>query len=141
MMTAAMTELGKGIVEASKFFAAVTGFSHEVVWRWAFAYFSTLSQYPGSLDDIDNQFVETELSSERVKVCGNPTAILHDEEFQLAAHTFVREHAYRKGELNLTTDMFCKYSFIVVISLETARQWLHHFGFNMCNHQKGVFFL
>ena len=64
MMTAAMTELGKGIVGASKFSAAVTGFSHEVVRRWTFAYFSTLSQYPGSLDDIDDQFVETELSSE-----------------------------------------------------------------------------
>ena len=64
MMTAAMTELNKGIVEASKFAAAVTGFSHKVVRRWAFAYFSTLSQYPGSLEDFDDQYIETELSSE-----------------------------------------------------------------------------
>ena len=40
MMTAAMSELGKGIVEAAKFAAPVTGFSHEVVHRWAFTYFS-----------------------------------------------------------------------------------------------------
>ena len=64
MMTAAMTELNKGIVEVSKFTVAVTGFSHEVVRRWAFAYFSNLSQYPGSLDNIDDHYIETELSSE-----------------------------------------------------------------------------
>ena len=86
-----MTELGKGIVEASKFAAAVTGFSHEVVRRWAFAYFGNLSEYPGSLDNIDDHYIETELSSERGKACGNPTAILHDEEFQLAARAFVHE--------------------------------------------------
>ena len=79
VMTAAMTELDKGIIEASKFAAAVTGFSHKVVRRWAFAYFSNLSQYPGSLDNIDDHYIETELSSERGKACSNPTAILHDE--------------------------------------------------------------
>ena len=143
MMTAAMTELDKGIVEASKFAAAVTGFSHQVVRRWAFAYFSNLSQYPGSLDNIDDHYIETELSSERGKACGNPTVILHDEEFQLAARAFVHENAYRKGEPNLTTDRFCKWvndSFGVVIGLETGRQWLHHLGFSIYNHQKGVFF-
>ena len=76
MMTAAMTELDKGIVEASKFAAAVTGLSHEVVGRWAFVYFSNSSQYPGSLDNIDDHYIETELSSEQGKACGNPTAML-----------------------------------------------------------------
>ena len=33
MMTATMSELGKGIVEAAKFATAVTQFSHEVVRR------------------------------------------------------------------------------------------------------------
>ena len=28
----------------------------------------------------------------------------------------------------------------VVIALETGRQWLHHLGFSIYNHQKGVFF-
>ena len=143
LMAAAVTKLGKEILEAAKFASAVTGFSHEVIRRWAFSYLTTLSQYPGSLDDIDDQFIEAELSSERGKACGNPTAILHDEEFQLAARTFVRNNAYRKGEPNLTTDMFCKWindSYSVVISAEMARQWLHHLGFNICNHQKGVFF-
>ena len=52
MMTAAMMEFDKGIVDAAKFAAAVTGFSHEVIRRWAFACFSTLSQYPGSLGPL-----------------------------------------------------------------------------------------
>ena len=77
------------------------------------------------------------------KTAGNPTAILHDEEFQLAARAFVHGNAYRKGEPNLTTDGFCKWvndSFGVVIAHETGRQWLHHLGFSIYNHPKGVFF-
>ena len=54
IMTSAMTELGKGIVDAAKFAAATTGFSQEVVRRWAFSYFTALNQYPGSVDDLDN---------------------------------------------------------------------------------------
>ena len=78
-----------------------------------------------------------------VKACGNPSAILHDEEFQLVARKFMHENAYRKGEPNLTIERFCKWvkeSFDVVITLETGRQWLHRLGFNICNHQKGIFF-
>ena len=48
-MTSAMTELGKGIVNAAKFAAATTGFSQEVVRRWAYTYFTALDQYPGSM--------------------------------------------------------------------------------------------
>ena len=39
--------------------------------------------------------------------------------------------------------MFCQWvkeSFSVDICTETARCWLHHLGFNISNHQKGVFF-
>ena len=39
--------------------------------------------------------------------------------------------------------MFYKWvsdSFSVEISCETARRWLHYLGFDMSNHQKGVFF-
>ena len=84
-----MTELGKGIVDAAKFAATTTGFSQEVVRRWAFAYFTALDQYPGSLNDVDLDFIQTELSSERGKACGNPDAILHDD-FQLSARKYVR---------------------------------------------------
>ena len=143
IMTEAMTELDMGIIEAAKLAASATGFSHEVVRRWAFAFFCTLSQYPGSLEDIDSEYISMELSSDRGKACGNATSILHDEEFQLAARSYVRSTAYRKGEPNLTTQMFCQWAkekFSIEICTETARRWLHHLGFNICNHQKGVFF-
>ena len=143
IMAEAMTELNMGIVEAAKFAASCTGFSQEVVRRWAFVYFCTLSQHPGSLEDVDIDYVGMELSSERGKACGNAASILHDENFQLAARSYVRSTAYRKGEPNLTTEMFCQWvkeSFSVDICTETARCWLHHLGFNISNHQKGVFF-
>ena len=75
IMAEAMTELNMGIVEAAKFAASCTGFSQEVVRRWAFVYFYTLSQHPGSLEDVDIDYVGMELSSE---ACGNATSILHE---------------------------------------------------------------
>ena len=143
IMSSAMTELGKGIVDAAKFAAATTGFSQEVVRRWAYAHFTALDQYPGSLNDLDLDFIQTELSSEQGKACGNPDAILHDEDFQLSARKYIRSNAYRKGAPNLTTETFCKWvsdSFSVEISSETACRWLHYLGFNMSDHQKGIFF-
>ena len=143
IMMSAMTELGKGIVDAAKFAAATTGFSQEVVRRWAFSYFTALNQYPGLVDDLDIHFIETQLSSERGKGCGNADSILHDEEFQLSARKYIRSNAYRKGAPNRTTEMFCKWindQYSVNVCCETARVWLHHFGFNMSDHQKGDFF-
>ena len=77
IMSEAMT------VEAAKLAASATGFSQEAVRRRAFDFFCTLSQYPGSLEDIDNEYLGMELSSERGKACGNATSILYDEHFQL----------------------------------------------------------
>ena len=63
IMTSAMTEPGKGIVDAAQFATATTGFSQEVVHRWAFSYFT---EYPGSLDDLDLDFIATQLYIIRV---------------------------------------------------------------------------
>ena len=98
-MTTAMTELRMGVVQAANFAGTLTGFSGQVVRRWASALFVTLAQYPGSLDDVDNSFIELELSSERGKACGNPTAIIHDEEFCLAAREHIRSNAYRENQI------------------------------------------
>ena len=93
-----MTELGMGVVQAANFAGTLTGFSGQVVWRWASALFVTLAQYPGSLDDVDDSFIELEFSSECGKACGNAAAIIHDEEFCLAAQEYyIRSNAYRKG--------------------------------------------
>ena len=40
------------------------------------------------MDDIDDSFIESELSSEHGNTCGNPAAIIHDEEFCLAAREY-----------------------------------------------------
>ena len=63
--------------------------------------------------------------------------------FQLSARNYIRSNAYRKGAPNLTTEMFCKWindQYNEKVSCETARMWLHYLGFNMIDHQKGVFF-
>lgn len=67
-------------------------------------------------------------------------AILHYEEFQLSARQYIRSNAYRKGAPNLTIDKFCIWiddEYNVKVS---ARVWLHFLGFNMSDHQEGVFF-
>ena len=107
-MTTAMTELGMGDVKAANFTGILTGFSGQLVRRWASALFITLAQYPGSLEDVDNSFIQVKLSSEHGKACGNPRAIIHDEEFCLAAREYniIHSNAYGKGEPNLMADMF-----------------------------------
>ena len=94
-MTTAVTELGMGVVQVANFAGIVTGFSGQVVQRWAFALFATLAQYPASLDDVDDSIIELELSSEREKACSNPAAIIHDE-FCLAEREYIRSNAYSK---------------------------------------------
>ena len=51
--------------------------------------------------------------------------------------------ACRKGEPNLTVDMFRAWvsnSYQIDIAIDTVRRWLHHLDFNQCDHQKGVYF-
>ena len=99
IMTSAMTELGKGIIDAAKFATATTSYS-QVVCRWAFSYFTALNQYPGSVDDLNIHFIETQLSSERGKGCGNADSILHDEEFQLLARKYIRSNVGRAHQIS-----------------------------------------
>ena len=48
-----------------------------------------------------------ELTSGHGKVCGNPTAIIHNEGFCLAAREHIRSNTYGKGKPNLTADVSC----------------------------------
>ena len=84
-----------------------------VVRRWAYAYFTALDQYPGSLNDLDLDFIQTELSSERGKACGNPDAILHDEDFQLSARKYIRSNAYRR--VHRTSRLRCSANGSVIV--------------------------
>ena len=63
--------------------------------------------------------------------------------------TWVRENAFKKGEPNMTSAMFCEYvnnhllpnhhlvhQFPRTISLRTAVRWLHQLGFKPVSHKK-----
>ena len=65
---------------------------------------------------------------------------------------YVRDNDSVKGHPNFTTVTFCKWvneyflpnctlepGFPRKISLETARLWLHHLGFEILTVQKGIF--
>ena len=59
----------------------------------------------GNIDDIDDELVELELTSNKGK---HPkwASLMHDENFRLEATQFVREHGYVKGAPNLTMSDF-----------------------------------
>ena len=75
------------------------------------------------------------------------------ESLNSKAKTYVRENANVKGCPNLTTHSFCHWvndellpneilepGFPRKVSVETARRWLHKFGFEAISSGKGMFF-
>ena len=95
-----------------------------------------------NLDDIDDEFVELELLSDWGKSSVHDS-LVHNEEFKLAARSYVRENAYKKGEPNMTVCTFKQWiydKFNVEVCLETARLYLYRLGFKQCDHKKGIFF-
>ena len=78
--------------------------------------------------------------------------VYHDEDLNQKAREWVREHAFKKGEPNMTAGAFCEYAnnhllpsshlppfFPRSISMRTAVRWLHHLGFKPRDHKKGVY--
>ena len=102
VMANAIEILSMNIVEAAEFAAQVCGHSGQMVSRWAF--FTSISAYY-CLEDVDNDFISEELSSEHGASSVKDT-IIHNEDFKLAARSFLRENAYKKGEPNMTVQMF-----------------------------------
>lgn len=82
VMTTAMCKWGKGIVEAVTLASEVTGYSAEAIRKWEFFFFTTFENFSGPRENIDNEFVDLELSSNRGCGVGNQSAIIQDEEFQ-----------------------------------------------------------
>ena len=133
VMVTAMSEWGKGIMESASMASDITGYSAWVIRKWAFEYFSAISIFSGSLDNIDNEFIDIQLSSNRGCGIGNQSSIIHDEEFKISAREFVRSNSYKKGEPNLAAHDFKtwiedNYDVDVTICTETARVWLHLLG-------------
>ena len=69
-------------------------------------------------------------------------SLFNDESLRLKAAMWVREHAVRKGEANMTASSFCAWvneellpssnlppHFPRSIGLHTATRWLHHLGY------------
>ncbi len=76
------------------------------------------------------------------------------EELNKKATSYIRENCNVKGQPNLTSDSFCSWvnecllpnssclepGFPRKVSVETARQWLHHLGFEVLSATKGAYF-
>ena len=144
VMATAMTQLGCSITHAAQIASECTQLSQETVHRWANCYFVGLhDRFVASPENVTDEDIEEELSSERGHSHSSPSSLIHNEAFQLAARSFVREHAYIKGEPNLTVCKFAKWvntTYSTNVHPETARRWLYKLGFSRVHHQKGLYF-
>ena len=102
---------------------------------------SNISTCP--LDDMSDECITDILSSGHGHHDNHAASLLRDEYFCLAAREYVRKHACRKGEPNLTSKMFAEWidnEYGTRLRDETARRWLAKLGFCRVHHQKGVYF-
>ena len=79
-------------------------------------------------------------------------SLFNDENLKIQASTWVREHAVKKGEANMTARSFCFWvndellpssnlppHLPRCICLCTATMWLHRLGFRPTSHKKGAY--
>ena len=106
----------------------------------------TVRRYRKEFFDNKFQFKESQQGKhERLLVLSN-------ENLRKDACEWVRENAFRKGKPNMTASSFCEYvnstllpghhlppHFPRTITLRTATRWLHHLGFRVMSHKKGVY--
>ena len=133
---------GDGILQACTLASKFTGFNAEVIRRWAEVVFRDFLFTTANIDDVDDDALENELMSSKGK---HPKwiSLMHDENFQLKATEYVREHGYTKGVPNLTLADFILWvaeEWKVEICQETARCWLHKMGFSYRQFSKGIYF-
>ena len=98
---------------------------------------------------IENDRILPESQQGRYRHSG---VLWQNEELSKKATEYVRQNAAVKGCPNLTSADFCRWvndsllphptlepGFPTKISIETARLWLHHLGFEVLTAQKGIF--
>ncbi len=137
------TKWEKGIVESAEIAAELIGVSAQSIRVWAKFFFVSLATWSEPIDNFDDEQVEQVLSSERGQGAENFNSLVQEESFQLEARQFVRQNANKKGEPNLTAEMFQQWvcdKYRTKICKETARVWLHKLGFDQRCHSKGVYF-
>ena len=141
VFSTAISSWNKNILQAAQCAADVCGVAVYTARKWVATYYLLLIGV--NMDDVDQDFINDLLSSERGRACGNPNSLIHDEEFRLHARDYIHENAYKRGQLNMTIRDFqdwiaCNYN--VNVSVETARSWLHNLGFDQKSHHKSVYF-
>ena len=141
IMATAVSKWNCGIMEAVKRAADCCGFNAATVRLWASEFATAIGTC--SPDDMSDECITDMLSSNRGIHDEHFNSIMHNEDFRLAARQYVRKHACRKGEPNLTSLMFAKWvetECSLKIHDRTARKWLTKLGFSQIHHQKGVYF-
>ena len=83
VIATAIENLSMNIVEAAESAGQVCGHSGQTVHRWAFSFFTSISAY-SCLEDVHDDFISAELSSER-GTSSVKDRIIHNEDFKLAA--------------------------------------------------------
>ena len=141
IMAMAITKWGCNITEAARRAADCSGFSAETVRLWASSFIISTSTI--APDNITDEYITEQLATNRGAHDTHTGSLLHDEQFQLAARSYVRKHACRKGAPNLTSKMFADWiesEYGRRVHDDTARRWLGKLGFARVHHQKGVYF-
>ena len=138
----AATTWGYGILQALQMAADVTGASTRSVRRWANAFIESMVGI--SPDAVTDEAITDLLSFESGRTKASwQRSLINDEEFRLKAREYVRSRAHRRGEPNLTANMFLGWiqeTYHVDVCAETARLWLHNLGFSQTHHHKGMYF-
>ena len=123
------------VKDAAQEAGSIVGFNEKTIRRYQNDFFSNEGQFT----------VRQQGKYER-------HCVYHDEELNLKAAAWVREHGFVKGAPNMTAQSFCDWTnndlllsshlppyFPRTISLRTAIRWLHHLGFRPVSHKKGVY--
>ena len=104
IMVRAVQKWCYSIMKAADCASDCFGFNPEVIRRWASAYVEAAAFY--NTDEVDDDECISEiLMSNKGQKSSHAESLLHDENFCLAARTYIRSHSCQKGEPNLTGKM------------------------------------
>ena len=132
---------GSGIIESCKQASRITGYQSEVIRRWAVACFRDFFGGISNIDDITDEILTSEFSSDQGRHSKVRGSLVENEDFKVDAQTYVHENGYVKGKPNLTALKFAlwvKEEWGIDVCEETARSWLHKLGFSYKQFSKGL---
>ena len=117
----AINSWNMSILQAAQCAADVSGVAVYTARKWVATYY--LSLIDANLDNVDQDFINDLVTSEKSRACENPNSLLHDEEFRVNARDYIHANAYNRGQPSLTTKDFqdCIASeYSVNVAVETA---------------------